>query len=426
MPAGERETRMGYSRIGWAVGAVAPWCLGMALAVSISADAGQEASFGASWAPVALRPPAPPAVLVPIEPLAQPFELSIDFGVISGEAGKVLREASLSIGSDAEFRRLPDEIEPRAVLKRNAHLFPSVDRTHKGDPLVGLRPAFDSRLRQSHGLAKLRAEDLLFHHDENGPAAGFTIPDDEASPSDGAAAFEPWPDGESPTTAHSSAAASPGQKHSPVTMRPAAINERLMQGATPATSRAVALGSTTPAPADSTPIEVVARSGEPRGAAPAMGEVTALVGARPNYATFLDQEKAARENRCLAEAIYFEARGESDEGQAAVAQVVLNRVASGLYPATICGVVYQNRQRWHGCQFSFACEGKSLRVSDPEAWQRAERIAAEVTNGKTYVSDIAGSTHYHANYIRPRWARRLEKMDVIGHHIFYKLRPGQS
>jgi hypothetical protein len=193
---------MGYSRIGWAVGVVAPWCLGMALAISISADAGQEASFGASWAPAALRPPAPPAVLVPIEPSAQPFELSIDFGGISGEAGKILREASLSIGSDEEFRRLPDEIEPRAVLKRNAHLFPSVDRTHKGDPLVGLRPAFDSRLRESHGLAKLRAEDLLFHHEENGPAAGFTVPDDEASSSDSAAAFEPWPDGESPTTAH--------------------------------------------------------------------------------------------------------------------------------------------------------------------------------------------------------------------------------
>jgi spore germination cell wall hydrolase CwlJ-like protein len=109
-----------------------------------------------------------------------------------------------------------------------------------------------------------------------------------------------------------------------------------------------------------------------------------------------------------------------------VAQVVLNRVASGLYPATICGVVYQNRRRWHGCQFSFACEGKSLRVSEPDAWQSALRIAAEVTNGKTYVPDIAGSTHYHANYVRPSWARRLEKMDVIGHHVFYKLRPGQS
>ena len=156
-----------------------------------------------------------------------------------------------------------------------------------------------------------------------------------------------------------------------------------------------------------------------------MGEAPAA-GGRSNYAALLDGGESAQENNCLAEAIYFEARGESDEGQAAVAQVVLNRLASGLYPATICGVVYQNRHRWHGCQFSFACEGRSLRVTEPEAWRNALRIAAEVRNGKTYLSDIAGSTHYHANYVRPRWARRLEKMDVIGHHVFYKLRPGQS
>jgi spore germination cell wall hydrolase CwlJ-like protein len=156
-----------------------------------------------------------------------------------------------------------------------------------------------------------------------------------------------------------------------------------------------------------------------------MGEALAAR-ARPNYAALSGQDQEARENRCLTEAIYFEARGESGEGQAAVAQVVMNRVASGLYPPTICGVVYQNRQRWHGCQFSFACEGKSLRITEPEAWARAGRIAAEVTEGTTYVSDIAGSTHYHANYVRPRWSRRLEKMDMIGHHVFYKLRPGQS
>ena len=88
-----------------------------------------------------------------------------------------------------------------------------------------------------------------------------------------------------------------------------------------------------------------------------MGEIPAP-GARPNYAALIDQDKSARENRCLAEAIYFEARGESEEGQAAVAQVVLNRVSSGLYPATICGVVYQNRWHYNACQFSFACDGQ--------------------------------------------------------------------
>jgi spore germination cell wall hydrolase CwlJ-like protein len=416
---------MGYSRIGWVGGIIAPWWLGLALAVSMTADAGQEASSGASLSPLPLRAPLPPAELIPAGQSAQSSALAIDFGGLSGEVGKLLRQASLSIGNDEEFRRLPDEVEPRAVLKRNARLFPSIDRSHKGDPLAGLRPGFESHLRAPHGLERLRAGEMLFHHDENLPAAGFAVAEDETDAAVSAASFEPWPNGESPATAHSIAGTSPGQTGSAVTMPPAAANERLMQGATPVVRRAMALGSTTPAPADSTPIEAVALPSEPWRAAPAMGEASGA-GVRPNYAALLDGGESARENRCLAEAIYFEARGESDEGQAAVAQVVLNRLASGLYPATICGVVYQNRQRWHGCQFSFACEGRSLRVSEPEAWRNALRIAAEVTNGKTYLSDIAGSTHYHANYVRPRWARRLEKMDVIGHHVFYKLRPGQS
>lgn len=412
---------MGCSRMGWAIGAIAPWCLGMALAVSISADAGQEASSGASLAPLPLRAQAPPAVLIP----SQTSSLGIDFGKFSGEARKVLREASLLIGDNDEFKRLPDEIEPRADVKHNARLFPSVDRSHKGDPFVGLRPTFDTRLRDVGGLAYLHAHDMIFHHDENGLTGSFAVLDGEASGPDGVATFEPWPDGESPTTATSSAETSPQQDGSPVTMRPAAINERLMQGATPLINRAIALGSATPAPADSTPIEVVALPVGPRGSAPAMSAAPAG-DAHPNYASLVDQDTSAREKHCLAQAIYFEARSESDEGQAAVAQVVLNRVSSGLYPASICGVVFQNRQRFHACQFSFACEGKSLRITEADAWQRAVRIADEVTNGQTYVSDIGNSTHYHTNYVRPRWARRLEKMDVIGHHIFYKLRPGQS
>jgi spore germination cell wall hydrolase CwlJ-like protein len=408
---------MGYSRTGWAAGAIAPWCLGLALAVSMSADAGQEAASGASFAPLPSTPPAPPAVLVPPQPLA----VGLDFGEFHGEARKVLREASLSIGGGEEFKRLPDEIEPRADLKPNARRFPEVDRSNKGDPVAGLRPAFDTRLRDSQGLVNFRADDLIFQHDETRPAGAFAVPDGEASGPD--SGFEPWPAGDSPVTAHSSAEASPGQDRSVMTMRPAAINERLMQGATPAIRRAITLGSATPALADSVPVEVLALTSAPR--TPGMGEIPAT-GVRPNYAALVDQEKLARENRCLAEAIYFEARGESWGGQAAVAQVVLNRVSSGLYPATICGVVYQNRRHYNACQFSFACEGKSLRIEEPDAWRQAVRIAGEVTNGKAYVSDVGGSTHFHANYVRPRWAKRLEKMDVIGHHIFYKLRPGQS
>jgi hypothetical protein len=125
---------MGYSRIGWVGGIVTPWWLGLALAVSMTADAGQEASSGASLAPLPLRAPLPPGELIPAEQSTQSSRFATDFGGLSGEVGKLLRQASLSIGNDDEFHRLPDEVEPRAVLKRNAWLFPSVDRSHKGDP----------------------------------------------------------------------------------------------------------------------------------------------------------------------------------------------------------------------------------------------------------------------------------------------------
>ena len=134
----------------------------------------------------------------------------------------------------------------------------------------------------------------------------------------------------------------------------------------------------------------------------------------------------ARQQRCLAEAVYFEARSESDEGRAAVAQVVLNRVKSTLYPDSVCGVVYQNSHRYLACQFTFTCEGKSLRITEPGPWRDAVRIAREVYEGTTYLPEVGASTHYHAQYVRPYWAKKLKKMDTIGQHIFYKLRPGQT
>jgi spore germination cell wall hydrolase CwlJ-like protein len=147
---------------------------------------------------------------------------------------------------------------------------------------------------------------------------------------------------------------------------------------------------------------------------------------RPRYADLIAPGAIEREQRCLAEAVYFEARSESETGRAAVAQVILNRVRSGLYPSSVCGVVYQNRHRHLACQFTFACEGKALRITDTESWDAARRIAQDVTEGRTYLAEVGGSTHYHADYVRPGWARRLRKMDVIGRHIFYQLRPGQT
>jgi spore germination cell wall hydrolase CwlJ-like protein len=419
---------MGRSRIGWAMGVVAPWCLGIGLVVSIAADAGQDATVNGSFAPIAIRALADPGLLVPdsaprIGDLIRYKRSVFD----TGDRG-FIQQASLALGSADDFKRVPDERQPRADLKHHAQAFPEIDRSHKGDPVVGLRPTFDTKLRLPGGLALVRATDLIFNHDDNWPASGFSQDDEIAGP-ESVETFEPWPDGESPTTAHSAADASPGQKGttgsaagSTVTMRPASVNERLMQGATPLVGRATALASTTPAPADAVPVEIVSLPTQPR--EPNMS--IAPQSDRPNYAALIDEDRASHEKRCLAEAIYFEARSEPEEGQAAVAQVVLNRVASGLYPSTICGVVYQNRNRYNACQFSFACEGRSLRITDQDSWHTAVRIAEAVSGGKTYVSDVADSTHYHANYVRPRWARQLVKMDVIGHHIFYKLRPGQT
>jgi spore germination cell wall hydrolase CwlJ-like protein len=126
--------------------------------------------------------------------------------------------------------------------------------------------------------------------------------------------------------------------------------------------------------------------------------------------------------KCLATAIYFEARGEPEQGQVAVAQVVLNRVKNPAYPSTICGVVYQNKNMRYRCQFSFACDRRADRVTDASSWKEANDIAHKVVADQKdmFLADVGTSTHYHAVYVRPRWARTMKKMDKIGRHIFYK------
>lgn len=126
------------------------------------------------------------------------------------------------------------------------------------------------------------------------------------------------------------------------------------------------------------------------------------------------------EQKCLATAIYFEARGESLKGQAAVAQVILNRVRNPAYPSTICGVVYQNQNLHNRCQFSFACDGIKDRITSPRHYEVAEEVAMAVTAGKIFLPAIGSSTHYYAAYVSPGWARTMEKMKRIGLHIFYR------
>ncbi|MBT9368894.1 cell wall hydrolase [Rhizobium sp. CSW-27] len=133
---------------------------------------------------------------------------------------------------------------------------------------------------------------------------------------------------------------------------------------------------------------------------------------------------SAREQQCLASGIYFEARGESVKGQAAVAQVILNRVRNPSYPDTICGVVYQNKDWRNRCQFSFACDNIRDRVRSREHWQTAREVAIAVTAGKIWLPQVGSATHYHAVYVRPGWARSMEKVGRIGLHVFYRTHGG--
>ncbi|MCU0882785.1 MAG: cell wall hydrolase [Hyphomonadaceae bacterium] len=126
----------------------------------------------------------------------------------------------------------------------------------------------------------------------------------------------------------------------------------------------------------------------------------------------------AAEVRCLAEAVYYEARGEPLRGQQAVAEVVANRVRSRAYPNTYCGVVYQRAR--NVCQFSWACDG---RRSAPRgaAWTRAMDIAQDVHAGRE-AGVARGATHFHTTGVRPGWASRIPRVGQIGTHIFYRLR----
>ncbi len=126
--------------------------------------------------------------------------------------------------------------------------------------------------------------------------------------------------------------------------------------------------------------------------------------------------------KCLADAVYFEARGEPVRGQMAVAQVVMNRVFSGYYPGDVCGVVYQNANRHLACQFTFACDGIPERVTEPDAWARAKEIARDTLDGKIWVPDVGKATHYHAYWVHPRWVHEMKKMLKLGVHTFYRPR----
>jgi spore germination cell wall hydrolase CwlJ-like protein len=134
----------------------------------------------------------------------------------------------------------------------------------------------------------------------------------------------------------------------------------------------------------------------------------------------IDETLRAKSEKCLAEAVYFEARGEAVRGQIAVAQVVMNRAFSGFYPNTVCGVVYQNKHRHMACQFTFACDNNTDVIREPDMWERAKKIAKAMLDGQIWLPEVDKSTHYHAYYVRPSWVNEMKRMYKFGVHTFYR------
>ncbi len=123
--------------------------------------------------------------------------------------------------------------------------------------------------------------------------------------------------------------------------------------------------------------------------------------------------------RCLAEALYFEARGETVKGQFAVAEVILNRVASARFPNTVCGVINQGTGRKFRCQFSYMCDGRAETIGEPRAFARVLKVARAALDGRAPTM-TDGATHYHTNAVRPRWSKIYTRTARIGMHIFYR------
>lgn len=140
---------------------------------------------------------------------------------------------------------------------------------------------------------------------------------------------------------------------------------------------------------------------------------------------FLDKDKDP-EAYCLALNVYYEARGSSLADQAAVADVVINRMHDDRYPDTMCAVVQQGEQhangqmKRHRCQFSWYCDGKADVPRNGDAWARAQYVAYNMIYMETFRGITEGATHYHANYVEPGWAKTLTLVGQIGSHIFYR------
>ena len=147
--------------------------------------------------------------------------------------------------------------------------------------------------------------------------------------------------------------------------------------------------------------------------------------ARPFRIDPADVADHASALNCLTSAIYYEAASESDDGEAAVAQVVLNRLRHPLFPKTVCGVVFQGSELPTGCQFTFSCDGSLARRPSIDGWKRAQKIAERALGGYV-MKQVGEATHYHTQWVVPYWQPTVTKLTQIGAHIFYRWSGGMG
>jgi spore germination cell wall hydrolase CwlJ-like protein len=151
-------------------------------------------------------------------------------------------------------------------------------------------------------------------------------------------------------------------------------------------------------------------------------EIPVTAGPNPAAAPFVFKGSSGARSQalnCLASAVYYEAGNQDENGERAVAQVVLNRVRHPAFPSSVCGVVYQGSTRPTGCQFTFTCDGSLARQPDAEGWRRAVKVAEDALSGFVY-GPVGWATHYHADYVMPTWASSMAKNAIVGAHIFYR------
>lgn len=408
------RSRHRRSRMKWVCAATAPWALSLGLLISFTAEAGNTPQSGLTF-----------IARGHMDQLAGNTALAgrgdvvlrANTGLYHLNANDAAVQAVLHFDSPPAARNDGDG-ELKAEMKKTGAGFPEVNRSAKGSPAGYVQESLSRRaidLKNSSTPSR-----LAFARDERTLPPTIVMPGSLEAAEYALQTFMPFEDDATGnTTQMTSSVQSPSAATAGSTGSGRTISTS--DGGSPIVARAYSLSSATPAPLEEVPLEVAAAPVSRYGLPAYSEDVT-----QPNYSALVSAKNWNQEKKCLAEAVYFEARSETPAGQAAVAQVVLNRVRSGLYPTSICGVVYQNRHRHLACQFTFACEGKALRVTEPYAWAQAQRVADEVLEGKTYLAEVGGSTHYHANYVKPYWAKRLKRMDVIGRHIFYKLKPGQT